>query len=356
MNLSKLQAGGWLPDDRIDEAIEVLGRESEEERKLPWIARFSMGLGAWFAGIFTLAFLFTLLENMDFESELGYLVIGLVILGIGVALIRLRKNVFLDQLALVLAFAGYAMASMGIAEWLGSRDFCGPMILSLVLCPFVYWLSGHLVLRFMSVGWVWFTCFAMAFDEGFLWLLLVSLGAALGFVVAGYSGRLRESLWRPALIATVTALFSALWAMSAVMNWSSNPFFMEAYPAISTILVLGFTCLLWWLERGGGLKATVTVGLFGLVAGAIAYAGAPGVAVALGLMLVAHARGDRWLAGLAVIALTAFLILFYYYLGVSLMAKSLWLMGTGVVLLGLCAASEATIRKALKQSSAPTDS
>ncbi|NRB76238.1 MAG: DUF4401 domain-containing protein [Verrucomicrobiales bacterium] len=338
MTLRELKESGWLADENLAEARQWLCQDREEEKRLPWIARFSLGLGAWFAGIFMIAFLVLLLDDGRVEDGVGYLAVGLVILAIGIAVIRLRKNIFLDQLALVLSFAGYGMASIGAEEmWPGYSEFHGALVLSLLLCPLVYWLSGHVVLRFMSVGWSWFAFLGFAFSDESLGIYLAGLSVGLAFVVVALSGRIRMRRWRPALLSTLFGLFTAMWVMSVETHGYRDPFFREAYPAIGTVMVLGFSCLLWWLERGSGTKSTLAVAVFALVAGTIGYFGGPGVGVALGLMAVAHARRDPWLSSIAVIALTGFLILFYYYLGVSLMTKSLSLMATGAATLVLCA-------------------
>ncbi|MAB76872.1 MAG: hypothetical protein CMO47_10505 [Verrucomicrobiales bacterium] len=336
MTFRDLQKAGWLTVDRVDEAREWLCQGREEENRLPWVARFSMGLGAWFAGLFAIGFLALLFSEFGSVGGVGFIVLGLTLLGSGIRMIRLKKHVFLDQFALVLSFAGYGMASIGAEQvWRGYEDFLGSLLVSLFLCPLVYGLASHIVLRFMSVGWTWIAALSLASSEESLSVLLISLALGLAFVFLILSGRAQMRTWRPALIATLLGIFAAMWIMSGDFFENSYrvPFYREAYPVIGMVMGLGFVCPLWWLQRGQGLKSILALAVFALVGGAIGYFGGPGVGVALGLMAVAHARRDYWLGSIAVFALTGFMILFYYHLGVSLMTKSLSLMGAGVATL-----------------------
>lgn len=336
MTLRDLQKAGWLADDRVDEAREWLCQGREEENRLPWVASFSLGLGAWFAGLFTIGFLVLIFSEFGGADGVGFVVLGLTLLGAGIWMIRLKKNVFLDQFALVLSFAGYGMASIGAEQvWTGHEDFLGSLLVSLFLCPLVYGLASHIVLRFMSVSWTWVAALSLASSEGLFSVLLISLGLGLALIVLILSGRVQMRTWRPALLATLLGIFAAMWIMSGdFFEYSYRvPFYRGAYPVIGMVMGLGFVCPIWLLQRGRGLKSILAIAVFALVGGAIGYFGGPGVGVALGLMAVAHARRDFWLGSIAVIALTGFMVLFYYYLGVSLMTKSLSLMGAGVATL-----------------------
>ena len=60
---------------------------------------------------------------------------------------------------------------------------------------------------------------------------------------------------------------------------------------------------------------------------------APGVGITCLLLVVGFAHGNAPLAGLGVVALLAYLSQYYYLMQVSLLEKSLWLMGIGLSLL-----------------------
>jgi uncharacterized membrane protein len=61
----------------------------------------------------------------------------------------------------------------------------------------------------------------------------------------------------------------------------------------------------------------------------------PGILAAVIVIVLGFRRGNRLLLGLGAAFLVVFLIAFYYYLDVTLLVKSLLLLATGLLLLGL---------------------
>jgi uncharacterized membrane protein len=61
----------------------------------------------------------------------------------------------------------------------------------------------------------------------------------------------------------------------------------------------------------------------------------PGVLAAVIVIVLGFQRGNRLLLGLGSVFLVIFLIAFYYHLDISLLQKSLILVATGLLLLGL---------------------
>jgi uncharacterized membrane protein len=61
----------------------------------------------------------------------------------------------------------------------------------------------------------------------------------------------------------------------------------------------------------------------------------PGILAAVIMLVLAFQRNNRLLLGLGAAGLVVFLIAFYYHLEVTLLVKSLMLLGTGLLLLGL---------------------
>jgi uncharacterized membrane protein len=61
----------------------------------------------------------------------------------------------------------------------------------------------------------------------------------------------------------------------------------------------------------------------------------PGILAAVIILVLGFQRGNRLLLGLGAVGLAVFLIAFYYHLEITLLVKSLILLGTGLLLLGL---------------------
>ncbi|MEM9281291.1 MAG: DUF4401 domain-containing protein [Verrucomicrobiota bacterium] len=338
MTLEDLQKKGFLRESQIDDARALLALDQESERQMPGVARFSLGVGAWFAGFFLIGFILTAV-GLSGSAEGAFVTIGGVFLAIGVTLLRIGKGVFSDQLGLALSFAGYVAGIFGMVGLLG-EDFGSALVVALVLCPLVYWLSRNSVMRFYAVAWVWVMWFLLAFTEDGIGWLVSGLTLSFCVMLLGMSGWRPERIWNAATVASMLAFLVILWIMSSEMNSRYEPFFSDLFYAVGPFVAIGFAILLLFLEKGRGVASTLRIAIYALLGGAVGFAGAPGVAACLGLMIVAHARSERWVGWLAVIGLVAFLIQFYYFLDVSLMAKSLWLISTGMILLVLAAFSK----------------
>jgi uncharacterized membrane-anchored protein len=71
----------------------------------------------------------------------------------------------------------------------------------------------------------------------------------------------------------------------------------------------------------------------GLVLAVAATREVPGVTTGFLLLILAHARRRRGLEAIAALYVAGFLAVFYYQLSATLLAKSLWILGAGAVLL-----------------------
>jgi len=112
---------------------------------------------------------------------------------------------------------------------------------------------------------------------------------------------------------------------------------LNAWRWISTGLI-GAT-LLWraweFLNRRAVAPATRTgIAMLGVafLLATLSYK-APGIGISCMILVIGFANGNRVLTGLGIVALLTYLSQYYYLMQVSLLEKSLWLLGTGAVLL-----------------------
>ena len=326
--LSRLREEGLLDDEPLATAPEA------EPQSDPWYLRVLAGGGAWFAAILFLVFLFSF---SAFRSDEGMLTLGLALLGAALGLHRRARGLFPEQLAFALSLAGQFAFLGGLGQILDWSAAVWALMIALEAALLL--LYPDPLHRFVS------TLAGVAAAAAFFHALAVpDLVHALVFGPAVGSGLLWErearlvrsryaGMARPVAYGLAAGLLGAL-ALSvmpdvevfAVASW---------WPA-----TLGLAAALGVLAHR--ILATDTPGtpplaralLFGsLLAVAVLTREAPGITGALFVLTLGFHRGDRLLMGLALAFLAVFLGFFYYHLDLTLLAKSLMLIGSGVVLL-----------------------
>lgn len=108
---------------------------------------------------------------------------------------------------------------------------------------------------------------------------------------------------------------------------------LDARP-IEAILTLSLIGLIAWAAGGVGRLAAPPLILAIVGVAALGFIGAPGLIFALMLLLLGHALHDVPLRVVGILALPAFLVLWYYGRDMTFLMKSTALVGSGLVLLG----------------------
>ena len=336
MTLNELHQRGWLKGDgSLEAAARLLAGESDSKEKgdaeTHVIVRVLMAVGAWLAGLFLCGFLALAFENLLNHNMAGFTWVGIVTIAIGVAIQRCCRHMFLEQLGLAISVAGHLALSVGLYDV--DNSFVVPLFGFLLLCPFVYWLSGHAVQRYLSVSMIWLMMLMASWDRNGDWWLFWGALVALLVVSTLFSGTFPQPWLRPAAIASVVWLFVLTFAAVAESGHNARYRF-DLSPLMAPLgmaMGLGLAALLAHLCRFPRSRWWA-FGVFTILLVALALVQAPGLVVALGLAAVAHARRDRVLEWLALIALIFFIAQFYHYLGVTLLTKSIVLMSVGAVL------------------------
>jgi len=303
------------------------------------------GIGAWFAAGFFLVF-----AGMGglFEDDMPPLVLGLVLLAGGTVASRFDlQGVFVRQVILAASLTGNALALVGLAIMSG-REFSGALTIGqLVICAVFYPVNRSYAYRFLAPIGVCLFAVIWIFDKGQQGTRQHGVGwehaARLYGIVAaeallfGYLwlGKARPAVLQPLTYAAAVMLPATLLSIQVaqIEDWSGL-IEVRLWPA-SLILGAG---LLWaivsiagrgvverspdsWLAVGGTVLLSVIA--------------APGVLVAVGLLAVGRALGDRILLVLGYVFFPAFLFTYYYSLEIDLASKSWILAGSGLVLLVL---------------------
>ena len=332
-----------LPSPTHDAARTALAARPEALTGTPWYIRAFSGFGAWFASLFLMAFL-SLAVVVGEESVA--ILLGLLITGGAVVLRRVNRSDFLNQFILASGLAGQGLFLGGVAFAVKSAEMTALTVflfqaLLVVLYPDV-------VQRFLS------TLFSGGGLLVFLRLAAPSVMADLamvGFAVSIHAlflqqGRLQSRPWGRLVTPLAFGLVIVFLGDLVVHTWFT-PLYRELSDrgdgglplGVLTLGLAAVTLYTAWrvLEETGtdtrGLAGITVLAALGLTAVLTLYT--PGIIAALGLLLLGFHRRSVLLLGLAMLFVLVFGAHYYYDIELTLLAKSLALLGSGLLLLGL---------------------
>ncbi|MFP2960018.1 DUF4401 domain-containing protein [Myxococcus sp. 1LA] len=339
--LNSLQAEGQLAPEALEPARAALEVHQRQSVAVPWFVKAFAGAGAWLAAVFILSF-FACMGLWDEQVVMGILGVGLCV---GATMLRRSLHgVFVEQFALALCLAGATMASVSFGIESESENV-GAMV-ALVISGVLLFTYPDAILRFLStLGLVgaagflaWHVVGAFALD---LWILGC---AALMHVLFLEQARLRTGgsgeLVGPVAFALACAIPGVLLARG-MRNISRD--FLDASSALpDSVVTLGLTALTlytaWRVLRELSLEPTGVAGaavFAALTLVAVLTPHTPAVITAVSMLVLGFHRRSSVLVGLAVAYLLTSGSWYYYDLGLTLLAKALALMGSGLVFLGL---------------------
>jgi uncharacterized membrane protein len=340
--LSQLQAEGVVLPERAEaRALSVLERHRETTAGTPWFVRALAGFGAWLAALFILAFLAL---GVMWGKEVGATLLGLACCVTATLVRRGARGVFLSQLTLAFGLAGQGLMIGGVSELTDSPEATAAFALLLFTVLLVVFPDA--VQRFLSA---WGMPLALLFllrrvAPGLVVDVALVGIAALTHLLFLHQARLQRGplgeAVTPAGFGFVTALLSVLMLRTFNLHEAISRESLVGLPP--GVVTLGLAAVTLYtvlrmldetdLEAGGaaGVTAFVALGLLALLT-----LQTPGIIASAGVMVLAFHRRNVVLLGLAVAFVLTFGVSYYYDLSLSLLAKSLALLGSGVLLLGL---------------------
>lgn len=339
--LNALQTEGPLDPDAVDRARVAMEVHQRQSVAVPWFVKAFAGVGAWLSAIFVLSF-FACSGIWKEEVVMGVMGLGLCT---GATMLRRTvRGVFVEQLTLALCLAGAAMASASFGIETESENVGA--VVALVVSGVLLFVYPDAILRFLSTLGVvgaagflaWHVVGGFALD-----LLILGCAALMNFLFLEQA-RLRRGntaeLVGPVAFALACAIPGVLLARG--MRDVTRHLFDTTSALPDAVLTLGLTALTlytaWRVLRELALEPTGVAGaavFAALTLVAVLTPHTPAVITAVGMLVLGFHRRSSVLLGLAVAYLLASGSWYYYDLGLTLLAKSLALMGSGLVFLGL---------------------
>jgi uncharacterized membrane-anchored protein len=314
--------------------------DEPETHTAPWFVRVFVGLGTWVGGVLVTAFL---LAMEIYEAPLAAGILGLLMIGAAAGVTRRwPATVFRTQLVWVLVIAGQVLILTGLAE--STRDEHAASIVGVLLQIACVALVPDRSLRALCTAAlvVALSLMAWAFELPYGQEIVIVLATAATLAVWVYESRIGASrlsaLWAPAAYALPLGLTFPHGLLVTVreagrdgwIDFASAPWLVSIALALLGAWVVSVAVR----EQSGRPARAGTAAIVGLLLVTAATREVPGVTTGFLLLILAHLRRRRGLEALGLLYLAGFLGVFYYQLAVTLLAKSLWILGAGAVLLG----------------------
>jgi len=307
----------------------------------PWYVRTMVGFGAWLASFFVIGFFVGVFSGMN---EIGFVVIGLLLVAGAVALRRVFTGDFMVQCALAASLAGQAMAAFGVIEVLQWREievFCWAVIIMSAVLFMIFPDRIHRVLSVL-LALSSFVIFVYAQELNML-IPVVGPVLAVAFVVLHERGAMfiesgQGALLRPLQNGLMLGAFGCL-MLSTVYVIPELAKHVEFYPRpwISTVILGGLFLYvgsrIWppLVVKAHNQGLTLVYGLMSIVI--VAAWSAPGLLLALTVVMIGAASGSRSMLGAGIAFLVVFVCAYFYGIEITLLAKAGTLIASGVAIL-----------------------
>ncbi len=314
--------------------------EQQEGKELPLYIRALVGVGAFIASLCLIALMAI---GFDIDETEGFLVVGLLFIALAISLIRFGgdgvtiKHSFMMQSSFALMAAGKALFVFAIvmifeSAWAGTLA-----ILTVTVATYhVYrmsidrFLSTYAVLFSIHINVLWIG--DVPASKAIFFNLFVGVELLLAAILI-WSAKVR----RDYIPVTYALLFSLCTAASFLASRAEFAFVMDeeviAPYFTSLLFTIALSATIVWIAGGlSKLKSeAVLLGCLGAII--LGVLSAPGVLLAIILMVLGYGKHEKIMIAMGALLLPLFLYHYYYNLDVSLLEKSGVLVGSGLLLL-----------------------
>ena len=336
--IAGLEGEGLLPVAWSQRADALLARAAAAQ---PWYIRTMVGVGAWLASLLLISFVGSIGLWIGGSALVGFALI------VGATWVRrqatFEDNDFILQCALATSLAGQALFGWGLADLLpgGEIETGSGIVLAIsVVLFFAFPDRIHRVLMVLFAASALVTL-AYAFEmNGAVPVLGPLFAAALVWVwrrrgeliEAGYGQHVRALANGLMLAAFGCLLLSTVYVLPEL----ETDFAFYPAPWISTLLLgalflyVGYMVLPAFLHESNAAALAVYALMLALIAAAWA---APGLLLALIVVMLGASAGHRTFVGAGIAFLAIFVGAYFYGIEITMLRKSATLVAAGLVIL-----------------------
>ena len=337
--VAELAAEGLLPESRAADAAALIERLAAVQ---PWYIRAMVGFGAWLASLLLIGFV------AGFGLALGgSTVIGLALVGAATWIRRQHRfegNDFVVQCSLALSLAGQALFGWGLADLLPGDEIKTGCVILLAMSTLLFFVFPDRIHRVLMVLLAASALVTLLYAFGmtgavpvvgplFALALVWSCSRRAALTAAGHGERVRPLVNGLMLAAFGCLLLSTIYVLPEL----GNDFTFYPRPWLSTVLlgalfvVVGH--LSWPVLLEGGQRAAAPVVYLAMLAVIGAAWSAPGLLLALIVVLLGAGSGHRTFVGAGVAFLVVFVAAYFYGIEITMLQKSITLVTSGIAIL-----------------------
>jgi len=322
-------------------ARDALDRKREtSDAAAPWFVQGLLALGSWIAALVIIAFggvLLIVVFELDADSTFGMVlgIMGLGVFALGFLILKSStEGIFANQFGTAIAAAGQAMVAIGTGMYFDS--VVAAAVVSIPFCVLVATHANSRALQTLSSASTVVLALLALGDLQFEFPLEIT---ALG-VVAGAYLTLRpplRDLTPTALVLLMTGPLAAIMAGFLNEFGVAYSFFLAGWGARAVYGALSAYLFYTLWRQARDQPTRIRIALFALAAVVLSVMLPPGGSAAITIIVLAFVLGSHLLAvlgiGLQIYALSKF----YYDLDITLLTKSMILVGAGIIMLALWA-------------------
>ncbi len=310
----------------------------ETENPTSWIIRVVTMVGAWIAaGCF-----FGVVALMGiFDSPTAVLFLGLLLMTAAVFAFRtLKKSIFVVPFALTASITGQICFGYGIGAQIKDSDFNWLFIAEMGIQLLLFFATTNNTQKFVST--FVFNCILTGFlfynewYEGIHFVLGIN-ALILTFMILWEETILsRFKSWiasyQPLSAAVTISFLLLIFIKLNEQSYSWQTFKIQFWWVSSAIILVCLLLAIYKVSQDFGWNIAKTLPLALIF---VPLAGSPGILGGILILILGFYHKSMWYVAMGILALAVFISVFYYNLEMTLWVKSLILMGSGLLFLGV---------------------
>lgn len=340
--LSSLVTASIISAEQQEKAIKLL--TTEQQPHTPWFVHVLQGFGAWLSAvmfIIVFALMKVLDDSADFVVSGGLLLVIALILNFKIT----DRSSYLSQLLFAMSLTGHVLLSVGIGIMMKDMAIAA-IIMGLVSVIFILFYS-YGVHKFLSVHFLFIALLILAYEMNIqelsittLMFITILFTCWMWLNESRYISSQYHTVFRPIQYALVSTLLMGAVIIDHFYHTFSYQWDTLLLFPLHEIIAVGFFFSFAWLIRSifqrleHDWRRPLGFGLLGLMLMlSVTFYYSPSVLAALLVLLLGIERHNRILIPLAIFSLIYAIGRYYYQLDLTLLHKSLLLMGSGLILL-----------------------